>query len=315
MWSDAGSFQEQFDIVHATAFPYSLPIVCGLRMARRQRIPFLLTPFLHIGDPADPHDRTRRQYLSPALVWLLRQASAIVVQTHLERAAVLASGIAKDKVILLGMGVSPEECTGGNRQRARRDWLMTDKEIAIGHLANNSEEKGTVDLLRAAELAWGRNSRFKVILAGPEMPNFRKFFRNYSSAGRVQRLGVLNDVQKRDFFAGIDVFALPSRSDSFGLVLLEAWANAVPNIAYRAGGIAEVIRNNVDGLLVACGDVRGLADALINLSNDRELCRRLGLAGNARVPTEFQWKDKLDRISELYGKMTGGREQVPNLLP
>ena len=42
------------------------------------------------------------------------------------------------------------------------------------------------------------------------------------------RLGVLSERQKRDFFAGIDVFALPSRSDSFGLVLLEAWANGVP---------------------------------------------------------------------------------------
>ena len=58
----------------------------------------------------------------------------------------------------------------------------------------------------------------------------------------MRRLGPLTDAEKRDFFAGIDLFALPSRSDSFGLVLLEAWANGVANVAYRAGGVADVIQ-------------------------------------------------------------------------
>ena len=73
------------------------------------------------------------------------------------------------------------------------------------------------------------------------------------------RLGLLTDAQKRDFFAGLDVFALPSRSDSFGLVLPEAWANGAPVVGYRAGGVAWVIRHEQDGLLVKCGDVEGLA--------------------------------------------------------
>ena len=64
----------RLDAVHAAAFPYSYPIVCGLRLARRRGVPFLLTPFLHLGDPADPRDRTRRQYTAPHLRWLLRQA-------------------------------------------------------------------------------------------------------------------------------------------------------------------------------------------------------------------------------------------------
>jgi glycosyltransferase involved in cell wall biosynthesis len=59
------------------------------------------------------------------------------------------------------------------------------------------------------------------------MPNVEQFWRSYCPAGRVRRLGVLDARQKQDFFAGLDVFALPSRSDSFGLVLLEAWANGV----------------------------------------------------------------------------------------
>jgi glycosyltransferase involved in cell wall biosynthesis len=119
-------------------------------------------------------------------------------------------------------------------------------------------------------------------------------------ANQVVKLGVLDDGQKKDFFAGIDVFALPSRSDSFGLVLLEAWANGVPNLGYRAGGIAWVIRDDVDGLLVKCGDVRGLAAALMRLATDAPLRRRLGEAGRARIDKEFRWEDKLEIVERAY---------------
>src|SRR6185295_12946901 len=96
---------------------------------------------------------------------------------------------------------------------------------------------------------------------------------------QVRLLGVLSELQKRNFFAGIDLFCLPSRSDSFGLVLLEAWANGVPNLAYRAGGVAEVLSHEKDGLLVPCGDVAALTDSLVRLSSDGKLRQRLGDAG------------------------------------
>jgi glycosyltransferase involved in cell wall biosynthesis len=103
------------------------------------------------------------------------------------------------------------------------------------------------------------------------------------------------------------VFALPSRSDSFGLALLEAWANGVPNIAYRAGGIADVIRHDVDGLLVKCGDVGALADSIQRLHEDIDRRVRLGIDGRARLPIDFCWGDKLD----LVRRVIGARVPVP----
>ena len=136
------------------------------------------------------------------------------------------------------------------------------------------------------------------------MPNFQSFLaRLCEPSERVRRLGVLDEKQKRDFFAGIDVFALPSRSDSFGMVLLEAWANGVPNLGYRAGGIAWVIRHEEDGLLVKCGDVDGLAAALLRLAADAELRRRLGEAGRERTRKEFGWEDKLRMVRRVYQEM------------
>jgi glycosyltransferase involved in cell wall biosynthesis len=303
LWLEAGQSTPSFDVVHATAFPYGWLLACGLRLARRQGVPFVVTPFLHLGDPTNSHDRTRQAYLHPALLWILRAADRIFVQTGVEREALLQRGFPEEKVLLQGLGVEPAECTGGDRERARTAWGLGPNEVVIGHLANNSREKGTVDLLRATERAWQRGARFRLVLAGPEMPNFKSFWRSYRSAERVQRLGVLDDRQKRDFFAGLDVFALPSRSDSFGLVLLEAWANGVPNVAYRCGGVADVIRHERDGLLVECGDFSGLAAALARLAEDRELRRCFGETGRDRLERDFRWEDKLALVRRVYGEL------------
>ena len=291
---DALAFDGPCDLVHASAFPYGWPLRCALKLARRRKVPFLLTPFLHIGDPDNPHDKTRRAYTSRPMRYLLASADAVFVQTDLERDVVRRCDIADDRIVLQGLGVDPTECTGGNRERARRRWNVGD-ECVIGHLATLSKAKGTVDLLRAARRAWNEGAKFTVVLAGGDIRDFRRFWQDFDCKDRVRVLGPLNDEEKRDFFVGVDAFCLPSRSDSFGLVLVEAWANGKPVIAYRAGGPAELIHHGDDGLLVPCGDLDGLAEAM-RLMERSELRESLGTVGRGRIEREFCWEDKLNIV-------------------
>jgi glycosyltransferase involved in cell wall biosynthesis len=313
MWRDAGRGDFECDAVHASAFPYAWPIACGLRLARRLRVPLLLTPFLHLGNLDDPHDRTRRGYTAPALRWLLRQADAVFAQTPSEAEALARLGVAPPRIHLQGLGVNPAECTGGDRADARSAWRIRPGEIVVGHLANNSWEKGTNDLLQAVERLWRRGLPVRVVLAGPEMPNFQRFWSTFAprlpSPHAVVRLGPLTEQQKRDFFAGLDVFALPSRSDSFGLVLLEAWANGVPNVAYRAGGIADVIRHERDGLLAPCGDVAQLTDLLGRACESAVYRTRLGRAGQERLAMDFDWDEKLRRVRTVLARHGGAQKK------
>jgi glycosyltransferase involved in cell wall biosynthesis len=310
MWQAAGRSTDRYDAIHATAFPYAWPIACGLRLARRLRVPFLLTPFLHLGDPADPGDRTRRQYTAGPFRWLLRAADRVFVQTTGEYDAVLDLGVSPRRVVRQGLGVDPASCTGGDRRRARQLWGVANDTVVIGHLANNSVEKGTVDLLRAAEQLRLRGVDLEVVLAGPEMPNFREFITGCSFANRVRRLGVLSDGERRDFFAGIDLFALPSRSDSFGLVLLEAWANGLPNVVYRAGGPADVVRHGIDGWQTPCGDIDDLAKRLSQLVSDAGMRRAFGEAGRERICREFRWDDKLELVRNTLQEFSRDAESA-----
>ena len=130
------------------------------------------------------------------------------------------------------------------------------------------------------------------------MPNFLRFWETFAFKEKIVRLGTLSEDQKRDFYAGIDLFALPSRSDSFGLVLLEAWANAKPVVAYRAGGPADLVRDTIDGLLAACGDIPALANGLKMLISNDPLRLQMGEAGRQRVQHGFAWADKLQLVRD-----------------
>ena len=276
------------------------------------QVPLFVTPFLHFGDPTDPDDRTRRSYTRRGLVNLLRSADRLFVQTELERDSLMKCGIAEEKLVLQGLGVDLADCTGGNRERTRDNWGVRAGELVVGHLANQSFEKGTVDLLTAAGELWNGDCPLHLILAGPQMPNFERFWQSFAKRWRgnarfrVTQLGVLSDSGKRDFFAGIDVFALPSRCDSFGLVLLEAWANGVPNIAYRAGGPAEIIHHEEDGLLVPCGDTGELASAIHQFIDNEPTRRLFGRAGLARCEPEFAWEDKLRLVENSLQRNKAG---------
>jgi glycosyltransferase involved in cell wall biosynthesis len=303
LWSAAGRFDGPLDAVHAGCFPYTFPIVCGLRLARRRKVPFFLTPFLHLGDPDDPDDPTRRQFTRPVLQWLTRQADGVFVQTEAERRAVQGFGVPDAVIVLQGLGVDPGEVTGGDRNETRKRWGVTPQETVIGHLANLSVEKGTVDLLIALKWLFNNHTwkpehvRYqpKVVLAGPSMPNFEAFWEQYPLKDRVLRLGELTDADRKQFYAGLDVFALPSKVDSFGLVLLEAWANGLPVVVYRAGGPGEIVRHKTDGYVVDC-QPGGLMHPLLRLCTERPLGPSLGEAGKARLRREFRWADKLDLV-------------------
>jgi len=295
MWRAVQHHAAPLDAVHATALPYGFPLLCAWALAKRRRVPLLLTPFLHFGDLGDVQDRTRRQYTRPELVWLMKRADHLFVQTEAERDVLVKLGLSDTRMTLQGLGVEPGECTGGDRAAARARWGVMNNTFVVGHLANLSVEKGSLDLLSALEGV----PNITAVLAGPQMPNFRA-----AATATPVLLGELTDVQKRDFYAGIDAFCLPSMTDSYGLVLLEAWANAKPVVVYRAGGPGELVRHGVDGLIAPAHDFVTLRMQLQLLADDRAMASQLGEAGRQRVLEEHIWSDKLNIVFDVLNGLT-----------
>ena len=82
---------------------------------------------------------------------------------------------------------------------------------------------------------------------------------------------------------------MPSRSDAFGISFLEAWAAGKPVIGARIGATPEVIRENIDGLLVEFDNPEDIAEKVIYLLKNKRLRKRYGTAGQIRVSQKHTW--------------------------
>jgi N-acetyl-alpha-D-glucosaminyl L-malate synthase BshA len=129
---------------------------------------------------------------------------------------------------------------------------------------------------------------------GPDLPQALALARERGLEEDVVALGEQEDV--RQYLSIADLFLLPSATESFGLVALEAMACDVPVVASRVGGLPEVVEDGVSGFLHAPDDTAGMAASGVAILTDPALRDRLTAAGRQLVHERFC----ADRIVPLY---------------
>jgi D-inositol-3-phosphate glycosyltransferase len=127
-------------------------------------------------------------------------------------------------------------------------------------------------------------------------------------AENVDFVGSLDQQELALYYAAADVCAVPSLTESFGLVALEAMACGTPVVATRVGGLQTVVTSD-SGLLVPPNDAEALADAIGSLLDDMEL--RLQLSAGARVRAQqFTWERVADGIEDIYSELLPASAEV-----
>ena len=290
-----------YDAVFAVGFPYTVFSYAALQTARAAGAPLILTPFLHLATPGDP---VQKAYTRPHQIRLLAESDAVVVQTDLEADAVAGWGIPRTRILKLGMAVEHAEVTGGDPALLRGKLGIAPGRPVVGHLATLDPNKGSTDLVLAIarlNAAHPPEDRIQLIMAGPSSPEFEAFLSGMpggSPPSWLSLLGPLPLERRAEFFAALDVFSMPSRTDSFGIVFLEAWANALPVVAAAAGGVPVVVRDGETGILVPFGDLDRLAGSIASLLTDREHARSMGAAGKTFVETGYTWDDRFATLAK-----------------
>ncbi|MGN6674834.1 MAG: glycosyltransferase family 4 protein, partial [Thermomicrobiales bacterium] len=230
---------ERFDLVHTANIALEGVILAAAAYCRRRDVPFVVTPFVHLGEDGDR--RVRKYYSMRHQLALLRQADAVIAQTARERRFLLDHGVPAERLHLAGAGVDPAAVTGGDGAafRARHD--IAGPIVAI--IGTTAYDKGTPHVVEAMRRFWRDGGEATLVIAGPTMDHFLRYFAALPAADRARcrLLGFISAEEKRDLLAATDVFALPSRTDSFGIVYLESWCNGAPVIGARAGGVPDVI--------------------------------------------------------------------------
>lgn len=125
--------------------------------------------------------------------------------------------------------------------------------------------------------------------AGPTRAGLESMVAEYGISDRVVFRENIDHSRMAAYYRDATVFALPSRSEPFGIAILEAGAFGVPVVASRIGGIPEIITSREYGILVEPEDAPQLADALATLLADPALAKATGLSLKERVVEVFSW--------------------------
>ena len=120
-------------------------------------------------------------------------------------------------------------------------------------------------------------------------------------ASRVRFLGWRKDIS--DLMASADIFVCPSSTESFGIVVVEAWASRMPIIACASKGPAWLIRDGQDGLLTPNNDAEALAKSIFRVINNPDLGRILAASGRQGFESEFSKSVIMKRCLDLFSDL------------
>ena len=207
---------------------------------------------------------------------VLKDADVVLAVSNALRHEIIATGVQgiSNKTKLCWNSVDIDKFSSNKNDSFKKENKLEDKPIVL-FVGNLIKRKNVDSLLEAKKIT---SSDYYLVIVG-DGPEFKKLTKKVEDENirDVIFTGSRNDVE--NIIPSCDVLVLPSFSESFGLVLIEALACGKPVIGSNVGGITEIINNDV-GLLVDPNKVSSIAGAIDKLISDEDL--RLVLSLNAR---------------------------------
>ncbi len=276
----AAARREVFDLIHVHT-PFAAH-AAGVRVARELGVPLVETWHTDFENyfehyvPLLPRFAARAcaRYLA---VRIGRAVDHLVVPSC-EMAEVLAGyGIGTPRTVI-ATGIATDDLGGGDGGRFRaRHGIPVDRPVVV-HVGRVAHEKNLAFLLRAVALAWREVPEILLVVAGegPAKASLQQLAMDLGLAGRTLWLGYLDRrTELADVYLAADLFAFSSRTETQGLVLLEAMSLGVPVVALAERGTRDLLACE-RGALVPRASEPEFAAALVRLLNDQGLRRRLG---------------------------------------
>jgi len=242
--------------------------------------------------------------------WLFGQAD-IVVAVCRRAAEDLQEqiGIPSHRVRVIPNGVDAQPFVSrpaATRNRVRTQAGVRSDDVVLIHVGSLSAEKNHGALIRtaAAMRDAGQPIRLWLVGEGPEREAIRGMIDRAGLQPLVWLTGTRNDVP--ELLAAADVLVLPSLTEGMPAAVIEAGLSGLPVVAYRVGGIDEVVRHEHTGLLVAAGDEAGLRASLTRLAADQTLRESMGAAARTACQA-YEIHQVAAQYADVYAGLRNGQ--------
>jgi N-acetyl-alpha-D-glucosaminyl L-malate synthase BshA len=285
------------DILHCHyAIPHSVSAFLAKSMLKPLRLPVVTT--LHGTDitlvGSDP------SYL-PITRFSIDQSDGVTaVSNFLKQETIRVLGVRNDIEVIYNF-VNCEKYRPLENHPLKKCFAPENEKILI-HVSNFRPVKHPADVVEIFVRVLKEIPAVLLMVGdGPERSNAERLVRSHGIENQVYFTGKQDNIEE---FIGIsDLLLLPSETESFGLVALEAMACEVPVIASRVGGIPEVVRDGLDGFLLAPGNVEKMAYSALTILGDDSRRIRMGKSARETAQKRFCSSEIIPAYEAFYRKI------------
>jgi glycosyltransferase involved in cell wall biosynthesis len=273
--------RERIDVVNLH-FPIDNLFYFGLC---RRLLPIRLVTSVH-GSDVFASGEPKTTY-SSALRFLLRSSDLIVLPSDAYRKKLVELfPEIRDRTVFIHNGINPAPfiaARNGRSDQARDPYIL-----CIAYLM---KQKGVDVLLRASESLLASDGRLRLIVVGegPQRKELEDLASSLGIRNKTDFLGSRDETEVAALLNGCEVLVLPSRAESFGIVVVEAMTCRKPVVASAVGGVPEIIDHEVHGILVEPENPVALAEGIRRVLTDSALKTSLIENAHARALERFSF--------------------------
>lgn len=286
--------ERDIDIVHA--HDYKTNVLAWL-LSRFEAVAPLSTVHGWTG-----HSARERWLYYPLDKRVLAMFPRVIAVSSDARRELLERGAKPENVTVILNGIDHTMfCRDRSREHeARRELGFRETDVVIGAVGRVEPQKRFDLLIDAFASLRTRQPHVKLVIAGDGslLGELRARVERLSLQGACQLLGNRTDIA--DLHHAFDLFVQSSDYEGTPNAVLEAMAFGTPIVATDAGGTAEIVRHGIDGLIVARGSARILAEAIEAAISDSAAARGRANAARRRVETDLSFETRMSAVEAIY---------------
>ena len=299
----------KLDIVHAQT-PFGVGLL-GKLIAKRQGIPIIYTH--HTDYPEYAKLYLKEQFISPYLATRLIKSfgnfsDAIIAPSEKVRSNLKQYGLEKP-IYMIPNGINIEEFQRNKDSKRKCDRIrevlkINKNDRVLLYLGRLCKEKNIDFLIRAFRKIADVNKNIKFIIAGdgPEYKKLQSLAKRLGIGSKVIFCGFVPNIDKAAYYQLSDVFLFASKTDTQGIVILEAIASGLPIVALRDEAFQGMIQDGVNGFMIDSNSYDNFAMKVANILNDKKLQAKL--SKNLQKIAENYSEDKETyKLLDLYDSL------------
>ena len=302
-WEELVIKKIDYDLIFASSFPFG-HILPAFVASKKWKIPIIILPLTHSED--------RDVFFTPIKLSMLYYADGITVNTNYEKKILGRQGIDERKISVIPPPLFIESNVQLHPDKFRKKIGLSADEKVVLYVGTKGAPKGIFNLIDAMNIISKSNLQVRLVVAGPASNKFDKYYAKLSKKNKanILDLGFLTEEEKQNAICSCDVLVLPSISESFGLVYLEAWHHKKPVIGCRIGAVSEVIDDGKNGFLVEFGDDEELAKKILYLLQNPSIAEEFGENGKKKLETYAPEKslkafeEKCEKVISDFSKIS-----------